>query len=185
MRRSAILFLAGLTVAGCVGGPPPPARLPPDAFGGINLDNDIGAINLAQWAFADAARLRGDPVDAARAAAAVDYLADELDQSPRWVALSPIVKLQMQQARIEVRGALGIVPNAPSQAVTNGLLGAAAWLQAGNGAGALAALATPVFTLGPQATLARLTDLPFLRAANIATQRAALYRNFPGCPGCR
>jgi len=184
VRGLAILLLAGLTVGGCGGGPPPPARLPPDAFGGINLDNDIGAINLAQWAFADAARLRGDPVDAARAAAA-DYLADELDQSPRWVGLSPIVKLQMQQARIEVRGALGILPNAPSQAVTNGLLGAAGWLQAGNPAGALAALATPIFTLGPEATLARLTDLPFLRAANIATQRAAQFRGFRGCLGCR
>lgn len=151
---------------------------------GFTTDGDIGAINLAQWAFADPARTRNDPVDGARAVAAVVYLAEELSNSPRWVGMSPITKLQMKQADAAVRQTLGIAVGAPSRLVAMRLLQAADALQAGNSAGALAALQTPAFTLGPQSTLVRLGDLPFLPAANVATQHAALQR-FPGCMGCR
>jgi hypothetical protein len=179
MRSRPLVVLAILLVAGCAFIAPPPdtARLPPNAYG-LFEDNDIGAINLAQWAFADPARTRNDPIDAARAAAAVDYLAGELSSSPRWVAMSPITKDQMLQARDEVRQALGIAPGAPSQLVVNGLLGAANALAGGDRPAALAALSAPVFTWPPDQTLARLFDMPFLRTANIATQRAALQR-FP------
>ncbi len=188
MRPRALIVIAALLAAGCAAIVPPPdtARLPPDAYG-LFADNDIGAINLAQWAFADPARTRNDPVDAARAAAAVDYLAGQLSTSPRWFAMSPITKGQMLQAREEVRQALGIAPGAPSQLVVDGLLGAANALAAGNRPLALAALRSAAFTWPPDQTLARLSDMPFLPTANVATQRAALQR-FPEdngtCPIC-
>ena len=188
MRCRPLIVLAGLVVAGCASIAPPPdtARLPPSAYG-LFADNDLGAINLAQWAFADPARTRDDPIDAARAAAAVDYLAGQLSSSPRWVAMSPITKSQMLQAREEVRQALGVAPGAPSQWVVDGLLGAANALAAGDRPAALAALSAPVFIWPPDQTLARLSDMPFLPVANVATQRAAQQR-FPeslNCPSCR
>ncbi len=189
MRSRPLILFACLLAAGCASIAPPPdtARLPPNAYG-LFEDNDVGAINLAQWAFADPARTRNDPIDAARAAAAVDYLAGQLSSSPRWVAMSPITKGQMLQAREEVRQALGIAPGAPSQLVVDGLLGAANALAAGDRPLALAALRSPVFVWPPDQMLARLSDMPFLPIANVASQRAALQR-FPEdngtCPLCR
>jgi len=189
MRPRALVVLAALLLAGCASIAPPPdtARLPPNAYG-LFADNDIGAINLAQGAFADPGRTRNDPADAARVAAAVDYLAGELSSSPRWTAMSPITKGQMLQAREEVRQALGIAPGAPSQLVVDALLGAANAIAAGDRTAALAALRSPVFTWPPEQTLARLSDMPFLPMANVASQRAAQQR-FPEdnaiCPLCR
>jgi hypothetical protein len=170
----ASLLLASLLPAGCSAVTPPPdtARLPPDAFG-INADGDIGAMNQAQWAFASPARTRNDPADAARAVAAVDYLAGALSSSPRWDFMSPLTKQEMLWARAEVRQAVGIAPAAPSQEVVNRLLYAGNALAASNPAAAETALQPPVFTWPPQQTLAVLSAMPFLREANIATQHAA------------
>lgn len=167
-------LLPGLLAAGCGAVTPAPdtARLPPDAFG-TNADGDVGAINQAAWAFADASRTRNDPADAARAVAAVDYLAGELNTGPRWAFMSPITKQEMLAARVEVRQALGIEPTALSQQVVNRLLFAANALTYGNPDAAATALQPPVFTRGPQATLATLSNMPFLRQTNIATQHAA------------
>lgn len=174
MPRRWILLLASLIVSGCAAVTPPPdtARLPPNAFG-TYADGDIGAINQAAWAFANPARTRNDPADSARAVAAVDYLAGALWTNPRWDFMSPLTKLEMLQARREVRSALGIAPAAPSQEVVNRTLFAADALVAGNHDAARAAFQPPVFGLGPERTLAVLSAMPFLREANIATQHAA------------
>ena len=137
-----------LVVAACSVRPPPDtAALPFAAFG--TMDNDVAAANQAAWAFAAPERTANNPVDAARAAAAIDYLAGELASNPRWLMISPLTKQEMVQARIDVRQALGIVPNVPSQVVVNALLRFAAEWQAGNQAGAIQALAAPGFTLPP------------------------------------
>ena len=114
-----------------------------------------------------------NPVDAARAAAAIDYLAGELASNPRWIMISPLTKQEMVQARIDVRQALGIAPNAPSQVVVNALLQFASEWQAGNQAAAIQALAAPGFTLPPEQTLRALSNLPYIRSANIASIDAA------------
>ena len=121
--------------------PPDTAALPFAAFG--TMDNDVAAANQAAWAFAAPERTANNPVDAARAAAAIDYLAGELASNPRWLMISPLTKQEMVQARIDVRQALGIVPNVPSQVVVNALLRFASEWQAGNQAGAIQALAAP------------------------------------------
>ncbi len=173
MRKWSLLCVAS-ALAGCGAITPPPdtARLPPNAFG-TYADGDIGAINISAWAFADPARTRNDPADAARAVAAVDYLAGELSGSPRWDFMSPLTKMQMIQARAEVRAALGVAPAAPSQDVVDQLLYAADALSAGSPEGAMAALTQPDFTLPPPETLRRLANLPHLEEANVATAHAA------------
>lgn len=151
---------------------PDTASAPPGAFGS-NGDSDIAAVNLASWAFYSARNLHNRPIEAARAVAAVDYLAGDLSSSGRWYTLSPIVQTEMLQARQQVRATVGIAPDARSQVVVDGLASYAAALAANDGQAATRYLVGPAFTLGPQLTEAKLQDMPFLSQTNIATQRAA------------
>jgi hypothetical protein len=164
-----------LALAGCASAMPPVnlAQVAPGAFES-NGDNDVAAINLASWALALPSRTQDRPEEGARAAAAVDYLAGELSYSPRWAFMSPITKIQMLQARDEVRAVLGVAPGAPSQLVVSALLTTANALQSGNRTAALMALSAPVFTKGPDQTLAAVTNLPRLPIANVATQHASI-----------
>jgi hypothetical protein len=164
--------LTGLMIAACTVQPPPDtATMPFAAFG--TLDNDLAAANQAAWAFASPGRTANNPVDAARAAAGVDYLAGELRANPRWITLSPLTKLKMIDGRAEVRQALGIAPGARSQIVVNALLLFASEWQSGNQTGALQALAAPGFTLPPPQTLQTLSNMPYLKSANLASIDAA------------
>ncbi len=161
-----------IVVAACSVRPPPDtAVLPFAAFG--TMDNDVAAANQSAWAFAAPERTANNPVDAARAAAAIDYLAGELASNPRWLMISPLTKQEMMQARIDVRQVLGIVPNTPSQVVVTALLWFASEWQAGNQTGAMHALAAPGFTLPPEQTLRVLSKLPYIRSANLAGIDAA------------
>jgi hypothetical protein len=166
-----LAFTAGLAAACAVQPPLDTARLPFAAFG--TLDNDVAAANQAAWAFAAPARTTDDPVDAARAAAGVDFLAGELSSNPRWVGLSPLTKQEMLQARVDVRRALGIAPNAPSQVVVDALLRFAAAWGAGDRAAAMQALTTPGFTLPTEQTVRILANLPYIPSANVASMEAA------------
>ncbi len=184
MKTAAFLGL-GILLAGCAMTPPPDhARIYPGAFGS-NGDDDVSAINISSWAFSMSSNTRNRPVEAARAVAAVDYLAGELEYSPRWQFMSPITKNQMLQARGEVRAAIGVAPDAPSQVVVTGLLTAAYALAANDRPAALKALSASAFTRGPEQTLATLQALPFLTEANVATQRASAQAEPPafGGPG--
>ena len=171
--RGAAVLLAALLLAGCAAATPPNvAQLPPGAFGG-GPDPDQTALNQAEYAFADPSRLYGRPAEAARAAAAIDYLAGAFETAPRWAYLSPDTKDEMLNARAGVRQALGIAPDAPSQRVVDALLTAADALDAGNSTAAVAALRAPGFTLPPGRTLARLSEMPYVQAANVATREAS------------
>ena len=170
-RFIAVLLCLTLTACGAVSPPPDTAQLPPGAFG--TTDNDMAAANQASWAFASAGRTRDNPVDGARAVAAVDYLAGQLGSSPRWNAVSSLTKQQMLQTRADLRQALGIVSNAPSQVVVNALLQFASAWQSGNQPAALQALAIPAFTLPPQQTVQVLSNLPSIPSANLATTSAS------------
>ncbi|MGH7212112.1 MAG: hypothetical protein ACREF1_11705, partial [Acetobacteraceae bacterium] len=114
MRGFAILFAAVLLGGCAAAGPPDVAQLPPGAFGAAP-DPDQAALSLAEYDFADTSRIYGRPAEAARAAAAVDYLAGAFDTQPRWAYLPPDTKQEMLDARDGVRQALGIAPDTPSQ----------------------------------------------------------------------
>lgn len=171
ITRSAMLLLFGLLPAACV--TPPPSHTV--SMPGVNItfggDIDVWAINIAQWAFADPTRIAARPAEAARAAAALEYLVVALN-APRWAGMNPITKMEMLTARAELRQTLGVPPDAPSQAVIQALLDCANALAAGDPVTATATLRSPLFTFGPERTLAILNAMPFLRAANIATMHA-------------
>lgn len=165
----AILFCAALTACAGVPTASSPPELPAGVFG-IYEDNDIGALNQSAWAFADPCRTRNDPIDAARAVIAVEYLADELRSNPRWQGLSGI---RMVQARDATRRVLGITPDASPRLVVEALLRLIAALRSGDQAAATQALSSPVFTLGSPETLQILSRMPFIPATNIATLQAS------------
>lgn len=176
MRRS-ICFALLVTLAGCARLAIDSAVTPPYAIG---LGNDSDAILFSQWAFASPARTRAQPVAAAMAVAAIDYLAGDLNTNPRWFGTSPFAKTYMLQARVDVRHVLGIVPNAPSQLVVNTMQQVAVALLAGDQATVVAALIVPPYTLPPQETVAILSNMPYVQSANLATQFAATGLGAPG-----
>ncbi len=152
----------------------------PITSGGTPVMSDQGAIELSSYALGSPGRTAGDPAEAARALAAVDYLAGALYSNPHWTGFPAITKIQMVQGRDEVRALLGVPPGTPSQVVVDGLIRASTAFDARNIAGAEAALPASVFTLGPQRTVALLTNLPYLPRANVAAQQANYAISF-GC----
>jgi hypothetical protein len=167
-----ISIMLGASLISCAVTPPPDtAQLPFAAFG--TLDNDVAAANVASAAFAVPARTANDPVDGARACAAVDFLAGELSSNPRWVMMSPFTKQEMLQARVDVRAVLGVAPGAPSQMVVTALLQFANAWEAGDQAAALRALSAPAFLHPPAETLRILSNLPYIATANRASLDAA------------
>ncbi len=176
MFRKLLFAATCLLPVACAGGfqpvVPDTARLAPGALGS-GFDPDVTAVNLAYWAFGDSGRTRGRPIEGARAAASMDYIAGELYTSPRWANIDAITKEQLLQGRQEVRAALGVVPGTPSQAVVDRLTTAANALAGGNQAFAVAQLGNPVFQEPGEQVLQRLGNLPYMRMANVSTTRAA------------
>jgi hypothetical protein len=181
MTRPAALLLC-LLVASCGTSMQPNASvLPPGLLGVVN-DTDLAAINLVQYNFADANRTYGDPAEAAKAVAALDYMAGELSVSPRWVNLPYDVKQNMLDARVSVRAALGIAPDAPSQALVDAMATVTDALSTGHEAAAEAALVPPTFTLPPAETLRRLANMPYIQVADAAADQADDAMNNPPQP---
>lgn len=173
MRRATkLLVLAPLAIAlaACAAATPPPdtAQVPAGAFG-TNADNDTTAMSFASYAFGDAARTYGRPVDAARAVAGLDLMAGELSTNPRWSGVSPITRDEMLNARVILRRQLGIAPDASSTVVVNGLLQGGQALLQGDTARAEQILAPPVFAAD---TLQRLANLPYMQMVNVAATHA-------------
>jgi hypothetical protein len=145
--------------------------LPPGVYG-VYEDNDVGAINQSAWAFSSSANTRNNPVDAAKAVVALEYLTGELKENPRWVGMDASIPLRMGQARDQLRRILGIRPDAPPQVVVNTLLALGLDLLTGNQPAAMQVLASPIFTQKPERTLQVLSNLPYVQEANLATARA-------------
>lgn len=175
MLRTILLAAACMLPAACGNLQPvvpDTARMPVGGLGS-GLDPDTTAVYLAQWAFADSGRTYGKPIEGARAAASMDYIAGQIYTSPRWSNVSALTKEQLLQGRSEVRAALGVVPGTSSQAVVDHLTTAGNALAAGDQGAAVAQLGSPVFTEPGEQVLQRLANLPYLRMANVSTMRAA------------
>ena len=173
--RAALLSTIALLPLGCTGAQPAApdtAILRPGQFG-AGADPDVTAVNLAQYAFADPSRTYGKPIDAARACAAMEYLAGQLNTSPRCGSVSELTKEQLLQGRAEIREALGVVPDASSQAVVDRLTAAANALAAADEPEAARQLGPPTFNAPGEQVVARLANMPYLRMANVSSMRAA------------
>ena len=151
-----------LALAGCAAFPPDnTATMPLNADGGPRLSQDQ-AISLASWALKDPATTAGNPARAARALAAEDWLAGQTMLFGNFGSYSPGDELSWQQFRQQARAAIGVAPTAPSQEMVDRLLAVDAALKAGQPDAAKAQLAAPIFSLGPDRTLAALANLPKL-----------------------
>lgn len=161
-------LLAALLLFGCSAAPGTPW------LGGFG-DPVRGAALRAPVTLGDTSRWAGRPAEAAEAAAELEFLANEFATNPRYAPeVNPAVTQQLDAARREMRGFLGIAPDAPPDLVRAGLRRAAAALRDGSRAGAEAALSSPVFAYGPSATLGRLASMPRLpRVAEAAGGVAA------------
>ncbi|MCK8786663.1 hypothetical protein M0638_20000 [Roseomonas sp. NAR14] len=187
MRRLLPALLAcTLPLVACALPPAPPtAALPPDAVSGAGDPTRMAILNTA-YAFGTPAVLSGQPGEAARAVAQVEYLAGELASGPRWIRFRGIVAPQMQGAQAELRQVLGVAPGAPPQAVVDSLYAASRALRAGDRAGAEQALRPDLFPAGGAATLARLSALPPLprtRAATVLAQEELQRDDLSGMRG--
>ena len=162
--------LAAVLCVSCAGPAPLPvdvARMPQGAAGGG--DPDLAAIGVASNAFSSASQTYGRPAEAARAAAAVEYLGGVLGTSPRWVCLSGVARAQILGAREEMRRVLHVAPGTPSQVVVDDLVGAAEALADNDRAAAERAVSPPAFQ-GAE-TLRLLGNLPYVQGVNVATMR--------------
>ncbi len=166
-RLFPVLLLA-LVLFGCSATPGAPW------LGG--LGNPVrGAALRAPFTLGDTSRWAGRPVEAAEAAAELEFLANEFATNPRYAPeANPAVGQQLATARSEMREFLGVAPSAAPELVIAALRRAAGALRAGSTAGAEAALSGPAFAYGPSATLGRLASMPRLpRVAEAAGGVAA------------
>jgi hypothetical protein len=176
-RRYPVTVLLVLPLLACTPGPVPPSvSLPPDAVQGAG-DPTRAAIITTANVFAAPGSIAGQPALAARAAAQLEYLVIEIPTGPRWRGFSPNVSLELEQARPELRSALGIDPAAPPQAVIDSLYAASRALTAGDRAAVERILVPPIYPAGPAITLQRLSVMPILPHANFATALAASEMN--------
>ncbi len=182
MVRKLLIVAVCLLSAGCADAPPPAlldvSQLPAGALGS-DPDADQAALNLAQAAFADPDTTYGHPAQAARAVAAMDYIAGEWSYNPRWAFVSADTKQLLLQGREQVRQTVGVAPGATSQMVVDHLIAAANALTAGDQATAIQQLGPPVFNAPGAEVLARLSKLPNLQTASTATTQAT-DELFPG-----
>ncbi len=183
MRVLTVVPVVALLLAGCGAQPPPPttATLPPGLFG--PADQDLAAIQYAQFTFADASRTYGKPVDGAEAVLAMDYIAGALNTNPRWNTVSSTTQAELLQARADTRAAVGIAPDAPSQLVVDSLVAARNDLASNNAAAAVVVLTNPAFPAGGAQTIQVLANLPYIRMADVATQHLGEELNGPDNSG--
>ena len=178
MKSCALALTAALALAGCGAIILPDSAIMPRTASGTPEMSDQGAMETAAYSLGVHSRTAGRPGEAARALAAIDFLAGDLYSNPHWTGFPAQTKQQMLQGRLEVRQVLAVAPGTPSQVVVDGLIRAADAFDAHQTDVAYAALPPAVFTLGPQRTLAVLADLPNLPQANIAAQNANAFISF-------
>lgn len=155
-----LVLVLGLAACGPI---PPGASLPRDAIEGSG-DPTRTTILRSAHLFNDPALLAGQPVEAARAIAGMEYLAAEIPVGPRWYEFQPQVTFALHRARAEWRQALGIAPEALPQPVVDSLYA----LVRGGGAAAL----PQALYLNPAITFARLGALPPLPHTALAAAEA-------------
>jgi hypothetical protein len=144
------------------------------------LGDPVRAASLAAPSMlGDTARLAGRPAAAARAAVQLEVLTEGFASDPIYAPEASIAVLNATRlGRAEMRAALGIAPDAPTDLVVAALRDAAAALDAGSRVRAEAALTGPAFPAGGAATLTRLNTLPHLpRVAEAAGAANVEIRN--------
>lgn len=160
IRHFAVLLT--LSLAACAPSGPPPTL--PQSLGGSGAivgRDPIVVVGQEVVAFYRDPQ-PNQPAAAARAIAELEWLADTLPNNPRWMTASDVGINSLVESRWTARRALGISQSTPGQAVINGLAAAANAIDSNNQSGLSAALPRNIFPLGPQQTIARLSQPPSL-----------------------
>lgn len=183
-RRGALLAIPALAGCAAASTPAPQRASLPRGFVDGAGDPLRAAVLEASDAFSRPARLRGNPSAAARAIAAMEFLAVELPGNPTVPGPTGMLQPQLLGARAEWRAALGIPQDAAPQGVIDALFRAQRALEGGDRGAAVAALPSQLFAPGGEGTLQRLGDLPPLprTAAAAAAAQQALFPPPPASP---
>jgi len=156
MRRRTVLGLGLLALGAC-------ASQPPDfSYGGAGFQIDNVRLNLAyaERNFGDMSLYRGKPAEAAAAIAQFEAAVAGMRNPATSIALPMRYGSQVAAAVREERDALGIPLDVLPGTVAQALANAVGPLQSGDQAAITRALSNPIFTLGPQETYQRLSNLP-------------------------
>jgi hypothetical protein len=164
-----------LALAACGGGGnrnidrPASITLPESATQGVTDPVSTAARNVAR-VFAKPKPAAARPGDAATAIAQMEYLVATLTTDPSYTNLPPGLAPTMARARQEWRAILGVPQTAPAQSVIDALYTAAPALQAGQKTNAALLLPNRLFTLGGEATVQQLSNLPDMPLTSQAAQ---------------
>lgn len=178
-----LTFLALPLLAACASQPPvDTARLPRDAVLGAG-DPARSAVFSTNAVFGSRTPAAGQPAEAARAIAQMEFLAVDLPQNNTLSSPSATLVPDLTTARTEWRGVLGIAPDAPAQPVINALFAASRALDAGQPDAAASALPSDIFRKGGAATVSQLAALP--RLPRTAMAAATAQQSLQGVSGGR
>lgn len=173
MNRLIAPVLATLLLGACAAERVDFSTLPPSFYGPRVFVVDA-AIFEAKTVFGGNTDFPTDAAKSAHVLAVIEYLGGELNSTGSWSDLAGVVQVQMLQARQEVRQALGIAPAARSQQIVDALVAVS---QTTDPKAQAAALADPIFTLGPDGTLQRLRAMPPLPITHRAIGAAGNTQN--------
>jgi len=146
------VFLLGLLGLGACSGPPETASLP-DFSSFLTGDAVRHSIEQGADMLTNPRRLTGQPWETARLIQALEFLAVEVPNGPRWSVILPMSQITIPGARREWREAFGIAADARAQQVIDSLTVVRTAFARGSPAGAIDALRSPLFTPGGQETL--------------------------------
>lgn len=135
------------------------AEMPNNREGGPEF-NEGQAIAYSSYALMTPAYTHGNPARGARTVATEDWLAGQTTLTNSFGSYAPGNEWDWAQLRTEVRAAIGVSPQASSQELVDRMLATYKALKAGDKAAAMTQLSSPIFTLGPDRTLAMLSNLP-------------------------
>jgi hypothetical protein len=158
-RRFLLLGLLGL--GACAATPTETAMLP-EFRGFVSIDPVRYSIEQGADILSHPNRLTGQPWETARLVQALEFLAVELPNGPRWNVMLPMAQLAVPAARVEWRQAFGIAPDARAQPVIDSLTELRNAFAARSPAGAVVALRAPLFTPGGQDSVNRFAAPPAL-----------------------
>jgi hypothetical protein len=158
-RRFLLLGLLGL--GACAATPTETAMLP-EFRGFVSIEPVRYSIEQGADILSHPNRLTGQPWETARLVQALEFLAVELPNGPRWNVMLPMAQLAVPAARVEWRQAFGIAPDARAQQVIDSLAELRNAFAARSPAGAVVALRAPLFIPGGQETLNRFAAPPTL-----------------------
>jgi hypothetical protein len=138
-----------------------PAFLP-EFRGFVSIDPVRHSIEQGADMLTHRSRLVGQPWETARLIQALEFLAVEVPNGPRWNVMLPMAQLTIPAVRAEWRQGFGIAPEARAQEVIDRLTELRNAFAEQRPGAAPAALRAPLFTPGGQETLNRLGNPPAL-----------------------